>query len=146
MEPSYPVDLTDTAKAAYVRIYMDAQHQIKKGDESGARVKLLRMVDECLDKIIPHDPFCPKRALSGALSSIYRVKKGRLRICYIASSLRQRIIVLFIAETPRKEGDKNDPYAVFTNLVLSGQFDNVLAKLGVRRPSGKQLERNIQIN
>ena len=129
------VELSATAEEVYRRIYREAAEKITAGDTSHPKVKLLRVVDDCLDNIIPQDPFNPKRALRGALTNMFRVKKGRLRICYTASSGGGiKIVVLYIAETPRKEGDKNDPYAIFTNMVMSGDFDHIFDRLGVRRP------------
>jgi mRNA-degrading endonuclease RelE of RelBE toxin-antitoxin system len=129
------VQLTETAEAVYRRIYGQAQERIRAGDTTHPKVKLLRIVDDCLNNIIPQDPFNPKRALRGPLSNIFRVKKGRLRICYTGSSEKILVVVLYIAETLRKEGDKRDPYAVFTSMVLSGEFDRVFENLGVRRPA-----------
>jgi mRNA-degrading endonuclease RelE of RelBE toxin-antitoxin system len=129
------VELSSTAEEVYRRIYEDAAQKIANGETSHPKVKLLRIVDECLDQIIPQDPLNPKRALRGALSNLFRVKKGRLRICYTASSGKLTIVVLYIAETLRKEGDKNDPYAIFTNLVMSGEYDHIFERLGVRRPT-----------
>lgn len=139
-KPAYTVELTPTAEAAYRRIHEEAQPHVAAGRTNHAKVKLLRLVDDCLDNLIPHEPLSSQRALSGKLSNIYRVKKGRLRICYIASSQRLRILVLYIAETPRKEGDKNDPYLLFTTAVESGQFDPFFAKLGVRKQGRKRPE------
>jgi len=107
------------------------------GDESNAKVKLFNMVDEAVTTIIPHDPLNPNRSLSGRLSNIFRVKKGRIRICYIASSKHRKIIILYISEKPRKAGDVHDPYEIFTHLVLSGRFDKTFADLGIKIPGRK---------
>jgi mRNA-degrading endonuclease RelE of RelBE toxin-antitoxin system len=128
----YRVELTATAERVYRRIFDDANACLAAGDESNSKVKQFRMVDEMLDKVIPHDPFAPERALSGPLSGIVRVKKARLRICYAASSKQRTIVVLYISDTPRKAGDANDPYAILTKLVMSGKYDSVFDRLGVR--------------
>ncbi|MDX2151916.1 MAG: type II toxin-antitoxin system YhaV family toxin [Bryobacteraceae bacterium] len=130
----YKVALTQTAEEAYARIFEDAAPLIKSGNTTNAKVKLLRVVDECLEKIIPADPFDPSRALAGDLKNIFRVKKGRVRICYIGSSEKRSLLVLFISETLRKAGDKNDPYAIFTGLVMSGKFQEFFDRLGVKPP------------
>ena len=106
----------------------------KRGDVNSAHCTTLRMVDDALDALA-HDPIDKKYALSGSLSNIFRIKKGRMRICWLASSQKRKVTVLYISETPRKEGGARDPYKVFTNLVLSGQFDAVFDKLGVKRPT-----------
>jgi len=76
LETKFTVELTDIAEAVYNRLWDDAQACLKRGDETNSKVKQLRIVDEVLDRIIPHDPFAPERGLSGSLSGIYRIKKG----------------------------------------------------------------------
>ncbi len=137
MAQLYSIELTSQAEAAYRQLVERARRPIERGEASNAHVKTLRMVDELLDKIIPHNPFDISRALSGKLNNIYRVKKGRLRICYIGSPEERRITILYIADTPRKQGDKNDPYTVLTKLVGSGQFDQLYAALGLPSPGNK---------
>jgi mRNA-degrading endonuclease RelE of RelBE toxin-antitoxin system len=131
---NYTVELTPTAEKVYQKIYEDAQPSIKAGDTTSAKVKMLRLVDEAIDTLIPHDPFSVGNALAGPLSNTFRVSKGRLRIYYAASSKEHKIVILYISETPRKAGDANDPYSIFTRMVLSGRFDEVFEKLGVRIP------------
>jgi mRNA-degrading endonuclease RelE of RelBE toxin-antitoxin system len=135
MAVKYSVELTENAQRTYERIYKDAQTCLDSGDSSSSKITLFHMVEELLDRIIPHDPFAPERGLSGPLSAIFRVKKGRLRVCYAGSSKQHKIVILYISETPRKAGDVKDPYAIFTHLVMSGQYDQVLEDLGVRRPN-----------
>lgn len=132
---AYTLSLSSSAEAAYRRIVLEAKPHLESGDTTHAKVKHLRLVDECLDKIIPHDPFSPKRALTGELSNIFRVKKGRTRICYVGSSQQYELIVLYISETPRKEGDTGDPYHIFSGLVLSGEYDHIFDALGIKRPN-----------
>jgi mRNA-degrading endonuclease RelE of RelBE toxin-antitoxin system len=134
MEPTgYTVELTQIAAKVYEKISREAQACLAAGDTTNAEAKQLRILDEVLNKIIPHAPFDPSRALSGSLSNIFRVKKGRLRVCYAGASKQRRIIVLFIADTPRKEGDRSDPYSVFEKLIQSGAFDEFFEDLGQPR-------------
>jgi mRNA-degrading endonuclease RelE of RelBE toxin-antitoxin system len=140
LETSYTIELSDVAEKVYERIYEDAQACLKRGDESNSKVKQLRIVDDVLDRLIPHDPFAPERGLSGFLSGIFRIKKGRTRICYVGSSEHRKITVLYISDTPRKEGDSRDPYKVLTRLVKSGKFDDLLDNLGVQTPLKKSIE------
>jgi mRNA-degrading endonuclease RelE of RelBE toxin-antitoxin system len=134
MSPAYGVELTATAEKTFSRLYQEAQECIDAGDGSNSKVTLFRMVEEIVTKIIPHDPFSTSRALSGKLSKFFRIKKGRIRVCYTGSSEQRKIIILYISETPRKEGDVNDPYAIFTKLVMSGRFDKEIANLGIKPP------------
>jgi mRNA-degrading endonuclease RelE of RelBE toxin-antitoxin system len=129
LETSYAIELSDVAEKMYARIYENAQACLERGDESNSKVKQLRIVDEVLDRIIPHDPFAPDRALAGSLSGIFRIKKGRVRICYIGSSRTRKIVILYISDTPRKEGDSRDPYQVLNRLMKSGKFDQILGSL-----------------
>lgn len=131
--PEYEVQLSEIAEKTYERMFREAQDCIERGDETNSKVTQFRMVEEALDRIIPHDPFAPERGLSGSLSGLYRIKKGRMRICYVGDS-RQRVIrVVYISETPRKAGDISDPYSILTRWIRSGNAE-LLDRLGVARP------------
>ena len=129
----YQIELSKQAETAYTKAYLDAEASIKAGKPTGARVKRFRGIEEAVKKIIPQDPFALNRSLSGKLAGIYRVKKGRIRICYVGSSTTRKIGILYISET-RKEGDKNDPYVLLTKMIQSGRFAEFLEELGVGRP------------
>ena len=133
----FEVELTESAERVYRKLYEDAQECLDVGDDSNAKVKLFNMVDEAVTRIIPHDPSNPNRSLSGRLSNIFRIKKGRTRICYVASSKHRKIVILYISESPRKAGDVHDPYEIFTQMVLSGAFDKTFANLGIELPDRK---------
>ena len=129
----YEVELSEVAEKTYERMFRAAQQCLDRGDETNCHVKQLRMLDEVLDRLIPHDPFAPERRLSGALSGIYRVKKGRMRICYIGDQGQKVIRVIYISDTPRKSGDHNDPYNILTRWIKSGD-DEFLNDLGLTKP------------
>jgi mRNA-degrading endonuclease RelE of RelBE toxin-antitoxin system len=129
MPTKYIIELSGLAERVYKRMSEDAYACVEAGDETNSKVTQFRMVEEALDKIIPHDPFSRDRALVGPLSGIFRVKKGRIRICYIGSSSKSRIIVLYVSDTPRKDGDVNDPYKILTKLVKAGKFDPLFDKI-----------------
>jgi mRNA-degrading endonuclease RelE of RelBE toxin-antitoxin system len=131
---TYNVELTPTAQKIYEEMYAEAEACTTAGDTSNSKVTALRMVDDAIDNIIPHDPFSVRNSLSGPLANIFRVKKGRLRIYYAASSKDKKIVILYISQTLRKSGDVNDPYSIFTRMVMTGRFDQVFANLGVRIP------------
>ena len=130
----YEVDIVASAEVVYKNMARLAKAAEQAGDYANAHCTTFSMVHEAIHKIIPHDPVSRKYALRGELSNIFRLRKGRIRICWIASSKMRRIWVLFIAETLRKEGDVNDPYAIFQNLMESGVFDDWIKKYGVRIP------------
>ena len=132
-ERPYIVEMTASAEAVYTDLYRKA-----KAAETSAHATTFNMVREAITMIIPNDPLNKRYALRGKLSNIFRLRKGRLRICWIASSQMRRICILFIAQTLRKEGDANDPYVIFQNLLESGRFDEVMQKLSVKMPHGKR--------
>jgi len=129
----YEIQLSEIAEKTYERMFHAAQQCLERGDQMNFHVKQLRMVDEVLDRLIPHDPFAPERRLSGALSGIYRIKKGRMRICYIGDPEQKVVRIIYISDTPRKSGDRNDPYSILTKWIKSGK-DELLNDLGLTKP------------
>jgi toxin YhaV len=83
---------------------------------------------------IPLDPFASHFALTGALKHYGRVKKmglpDRYRLFFRAIQTKEykAIFVLWLGY-PRKQGDKNDCYKVFTKIVQRGDFPNSLDAL-----------------
>jgi mRNA-degrading endonuclease RelE of RelBE toxin-antitoxin system len=130
------VVLSETAEASYARFYKRAAEARDRGEVTSYHFTALNMIDEVLEKVIPRDPFNKQYALQGDLAGIFRMQKGRLRICWVGSSAKREVCVIFISETLRKEGDANDPYRVLTNMVLSGECDEIFKGLGLRPPSG----------
>ena len=133
--PPYHIFLTNTAKAVYADLYNKSKAAEGKGDPTNSACTTFRMVQEAIKTIIPQNPIDRKYALSGHLANIFRIKKGRYRICWVASSEHRIIFILFISESLRKEGDANDPYRVFTKMVMTGEFDSVFDQLGIRKPT-----------
>jgi mRNA-degrading endonuclease RelE of RelBE toxin-antitoxin system len=133
----YAVDMTAAAEAVYVDLYRKSKDAQKREDYASTHCTTFKMVRDAVRESIPRDPINKKYALVGDLSNIFRIKKGRLRICWIASSQIRRVCILFISETLRKEGDLNDPYRIFANMVMSGQFNDVFSHFGVRMPQLK---------
>ena len=129
----YEVDMTASAEAVYVDLYKRAQAAEAPGDPANAVCTTFRMIEEAVEHIIPRDPVNRRYALRDDFSNIFRLQKGRLRICWIASSKMRRVCILFISETQRKEGDANDPYRVFAKLLKSGELDEHFQRLGVKK-------------
>jgi mRNA-degrading endonuclease RelE of RelBE toxin-antitoxin system len=130
----YEVDMTATAEAVYKSLYRQAKEAEQRADYTSAHITTFEMVKDAVKRIIPSDPLNRKYALRGQLSNIFRLKKGRMRICWIASSKMRRVCILFVSETLRKEGDANDPYVILQNIVDSGTFDAIFTQFGVRMP------------
>jgi mRNA-degrading endonuclease RelE of RelBE toxin-antitoxin system len=134
----YTVEMTASTEAVYVDLFRKAKAAESSGHPESAHSTTFNMVKEAVKTITPNDPPNKRYALRGKLSNIFRLRKGRLRICWIASSRMRRICILFIAQTLRKQGDANDPYVIFQNLLESGRFDEVMQELKVKMPHGKR--------
>ncbi len=124
--------MTATAEAVYRELYRKAQEAENAGDHGSMHCTTFNMVRDAIKHAIPADPLNKKYALRGQLSNVFRLRKGRMRICWIASSRMRRICVLFISETLRKEGDAKDPYVILQNMVDSGTFDSIFSRFGIR--------------
>ena len=133
----YTVEMTTAAERVYVDMYRKCKTAESLGHPESIHCKIFHVVEEAVKKIIPHDSLNKSHALRGNLSNIFRLRKRRMKIMWIASSARRRVCILFISETMRKEGDKNDPYEVFEDLLDSGVFDQALHELGVKRAAAK---------
>jgi mRNA-degrading endonuclease RelE of RelBE toxin-antitoxin system len=130
----YEVFFSETAAKVYARLHRKMAEAEARGEMSSAHRTKFRMVEDVVKKVIPFDPLNKRYGLAGPLPRFFRIKKGRHRICWAASSEKRTVCILFISETLRKAGDVDDPYNVFTKLVLSGEFRDVLAKLGFAAP------------
>ncbi|MFZ1085061.1 MAG: type II toxin-antitoxin system YhaV family toxin [Terracidiphilus sp.] len=134
----YTIEMTATAEGVYADLYRKCKTAEKLGHSESVHCTTFHMVQEAVKTIIPHDPLNKRHALRGHLSNIFRLRKGRLRIIWIASSTMRRICILFISETLRKDGDPNDPYEVFQGQLEAGFFDQALQRLGVKRTGVKR--------
>jgi len=134
---SYEVEMTASAEATYKELYRRSKEAELRGDYGSVHCSTFNMVRDAVRRIIPADPLSRKHALRGELSNIFRLKKGRLRICWIASSKIRKVCVLFISETLRKDGDVNDPYVIFQNMVNAGTFDSLFQQFAVRMPRSR---------
>jgi mRNA-degrading endonuclease RelE of RelBE toxin-antitoxin system len=128
----YGVDITKSAEDVYAELRRKSLEAEAAGDYGNMHCTTFAMVQDVIKRVIPNDPLNKKYALRGQLSNLFRIRKGRMRICWIASSRLRRVCILFISETLRKEGDANDPYVILQNLVDSGTFDAIFSKFGMR--------------
>lgn len=131
----YGVDMLAGAEEVYLDLFKKCREAEKNGDYTNSHCTTFRMIQQAVREFIPQNPHNRKFALSGDLSNIFRIKKGRHRICWIASSSQKRVCILYISESLRKEGDASDPYRIFTQMVMSGQFNEAFGKFGVRMPA-----------
>jgi mRNA-degrading endonuclease RelE of RelBE toxin-antitoxin system len=131
---AYEIHLSAAAEAAYLSYYDLARKAIERGDATNAHCTTLRQIDEAIESLIPHDPFNSRYALAGDLKPIYRLRKGRLRICWIGSPEKRIIFVIFISETLRKAGAANDPYKILTKMVKDGTCNEFFKQIGIKPP------------
>ena len=75
----------------------------------------------------PQIAFDVQYALRDDLKPTRRVRHGRLRVFYIASTKHKAVIGLMIGY--RKEGHRKDAYRVFKKVVRSGEFDKLYEEL-----------------
>ena len=53
----YEIRLTKQAEQFYARACREAEQCIEAGDKTNAKLTHFRMLEEVIEKIIPHDPF-----------------------------------------------------------------------------------------
>ncbi len=114
---------------------ISAMQTAAEQNPQGAQAVVWRQVDRILGKVLTTDDALERtHGLRPPLSNVFRIKFGRARIFYIASSKTQRLVVLFIGY--RKRGDKNDAYEDFTRQLKRGSWDHWFKELGVTKPAG----------
>ncbi len=95
-------------------------------------VKLLKALDVGIKEKIPQDPFAAQFVLQKPLHKYGRLKKmglpARYRLFFRAFKEQKIIIILWLG-FPRKEGDKNDCYQVFSKKVADGDFPESIKEL-----------------
>ncbi len=95
--------------------------------ELKAEVKLLAAVMEGIKERIAADPYACRFALSGPLRRYGRLKglglPDRYRLFFrpFEAEGRRLLLILWLG-FPRKDGDRNDCYAVFSRLVQRGEL------------------------
>jgi mRNA-degrading endonuclease RelE of RelBE toxin-antitoxin system len=91
-------------------------------------VKLLERISRATKETIPQDPNNISYKLRGTLSKFRRFKQGirRYRLIFCFSKNPPLILYCYIndKEHLRKDGDKNDPYGEFCNLLNTGMFSH----------------------
>ena len=91
------------------------------------QVKLLAAVMEGIKERIASDPYASRFALSGPLRRYGRLKglglPDRYRLFFrpFEAEGRRLLLILWLG-FPRKDGDRNDCYAVFSRLVQRGEL------------------------
>lgn len=97
-------------------------------------VKLLKTIMSGIKEKIVLNPFSSDFALTGELRKYCRLKKmglpNRYRLFFraVETSNRKILVVLWLGY-PRREGARDDCYAVFTRMVASGRFPDSIDEL-----------------
>lgn len=110
-------------------------------------VKLLKAVDAGIRAKIPLDPFASHFALRKPLQKYGRLKKmglpQRYRLFFRTFAEQQIIIILWLG-FPRKEGDRQDCYQVFSRMVTNGKlpdsYESLLAECNSTNISRIEIE------
>jgi toxin YhaV len=109
--------------------------ELKPDDfKTHATVKLFAALTIGIEEKITSNPFASHFALTGALKRYSRMKKmglpARYRLFFrVFDTQELKSIVILWLGYPRKEGDKNDCYTVFTKMVERGKFPEELSEL-----------------
>lgn len=127
----YDVEFSEKAFSVYGDLHQKMLDAENRGETCSSHHTVFRMIEDAIKNFIPRHPVDRNYGLTGPLSKFFRIKKGRYRICWAASSQNRKACILFISETMRKAGDPNDPYNIFQKAVQSGKFDHLLGKLGI---------------
>lgn len=103
-------------------------------DRAALGTNLYESLLDVINKVIGEADLAlsPQNRLRGSLASVLRIKKGRLRIFFLASVQKQKAIVLFFGY--RREGHKGDAYAELERMIRKGTFDPQFAELEIPRP------------
>lgn len=88
-----------------------------------------RVIERLVKDVLAYHPHDSRWVLSDL--PVRRVKSGRMRVFFAFSPAKRTVVLLLIGQ--RKEGDKNDAYAVIERELGRGTFDDVLAELGLER-------------
>lgn len=117
-----------------------------EGYQQHPTVKLAAAVFRLVAQTVPQDPNAPECRLRGSRSA-YRRAKGhglppRYRLFWVFSAQAKVIIFLYLNDdtTLSKEGDKNDPYAIFERLVRRGEigasFETIYDRMRAAKDQG----------
>jgi toxin YhaV len=109
-------------------------------------IKLLKAIDAGIRSKISIDPFASHFALRKPLQKYGRLKKmglpQRYRL-FFRAFVEQEVIILWLG-FPRKEGDRQDCYAVFARMVANGKlpesYDSLLAESDPTQISSLEVE------
>jgi mRNA-degrading endonuclease RelE of RelBE toxin-antitoxin system len=102
------------------------RHALEQDDPGNDHCTTFKAVDDAIRRLIPADPMNKKYALHKPLDGFYRIAKGRLRILWAVEPDLREILIVFISDTPRKEGDTKDPYVIWNAMAKAGYLQEIV--------------------
>jgi hypothetical protein len=122
----FTIDMTEPAETAYREFRQRSIDAESRGETQNQHCTTFRMVNHAIRTLIPADPTNKKYALHGPFANFFRIAKGRLRIVWAVSLADRAILIIYISNTPRKEGDAQDPYEILGRYAKAGFLKNVI--------------------
>ena len=111
------------------RVYAEAASGEGGAEGHGFAATNARYLRRVLEDFIPTHALDPKFGLGNGL---FRAKGARWRVVWAASSAKGTAIVLLVGH--RKDGDRNDVYALLDRILATEEFDDLFAWLGATKP------------
>ena len=129
-EPTARVELTKTARSAYEHLFENARTELASSRGEGIAVQKMAQVDEALDELGFRDP-ANDIPLAGYLWPISWMVNGQMQLYYSRIIQQRLVLVLHLGELTTSP---DSTYELFAKLVLSGKFDQTMARLGILIP------------
>jgi hypothetical protein len=116
----YRVELAGPAVSMYT--YLSAH----SGTKDSTEIKLLHLLDEIIDEVMPFRPFDSGTELGGRLAGVYWISQDTLHIFYGASPKPRTVVILSIWDGPNSEAHLRQADILCTQMVFSGKFRELL--------------------
>jgi hypothetical protein len=118
----YRVILTATAQATYEQMFERSLAAEANNALTRNHVLEFRLVDDAIRRLIPANPGDKNYALADPLVGLFRMQRGRTRICWMIRPHNRLVLILFLADAPKSEADIDDPNKVLSHLVKAGYY------------------------
>ena len=122
----FTIEMTEPAEAVYRDLHQRSSDAESRGEHQNQHCTTFRMVKHAIRTLIPANPTSKAYALHGPFANFFRIAKGRLRIVWAVSLTHRAILIIYISNTLRKEGDAQDPYEVLGRYAKAGYLKNVI--------------------
>jgi hypothetical protein len=118
----YKVELAAPAVSMYA--YLSSH----SGPNDSAGTKLLNILDQIIDEVMPFRPFDSGTELGGSLAGVYWISQDTLHIFYGVSPKPRTVVILSIWDGPNSEAHTRQADILCTQMVLSGEFRQILGR------------------